>query len=223
MYGPTGRPTEDLTARARIVDAALEQFARHGASGATMRSIAEAAGVSVGLVQHHFGTKQRLREACNERVLALVHTKTDITRRADATADPDLFRSLYDQTSPVLPYAARAALDADEQGAAMFDAITTSTADFFSEYDPERYPKGSERARDAAATLTAMTLGTTLLNHQLGRVMGLGADEPLPSPRIGASTLDVYRSMGDMLTSPLGAALREGVDSAQRQREAGTP
>lgn len=34
-----------------------------------MKRIADAAGVSVGLVQHHFGTKAGLRQACDDTVI----------------------------------------------------------------------------------------------------------------------------------------------------------
>ncbi|MGH3558484.1 MAG: TetR family transcriptional regulator, partial [Mycobacterium sp.] len=43
----------DLTAAARIRDAAIEQFGRHG-FGTGLRAVAEAAGVSAALVIHHF-------------------------------------------------------------------------------------------------------------------------------------------------------------------------
>ncbi|MFD0661596.1 TetR/AcrR family transcriptional regulator [Thermocatellispora tengchongensis] len=76
--GAEDRPPEDLTARARIRDAALDQFARRGVKSATLKDIAEAAGVSVGLVQHHFRSKDALREACDEHVMAsLVHRSKD--------------------------------------------------------------------------------------------------------------------------------------------------
>ena len=55
---------EDLTARARIRDAALLHFGEQGFDRATIREIARTAGVSSGLVRHHFGSKQALREAC---------------------------------------------------------------------------------------------------------------------------------------------------------------
>lgn len=57
----------DLTAVARIRDAAIEQFGEHG-FGVGLRSIAEAAGVSAALVIHHFGSKDGLRKACDEFV-----------------------------------------------------------------------------------------------------------------------------------------------------------
>lgn len=57
----------DLTATARIRDAAIVQFGRHGFD-VGIRSIAEAAGVSAGLVIHHFGSKDGLRSACDHHI-----------------------------------------------------------------------------------------------------------------------------------------------------------
>lgn len=57
----------DLTAAARIRDAAIEQFGEHG-FGVGVRAIAEAAGVSAALVIHHFGSKEGLRKACDDYI-----------------------------------------------------------------------------------------------------------------------------------------------------------
>ena len=62
---------DDRTARAVIRDEALRLFAAHGPGGVTVRQIAAAAGVSPGLVLHHFGSKQGLRDAVDEYVLGL--------------------------------------------------------------------------------------------------------------------------------------------------------
>jgi AcrR family transcriptional regulator len=55
----------DLTAAARIRDAAIEQFGQRGFD-VGLRTIAEAAGVSAALVIHHFGSKDGLRKACDD-------------------------------------------------------------------------------------------------------------------------------------------------------------
>jgi AcrR family transcriptional regulator len=57
----------DLTAAARIRDAAIEQFGEHG-FGVGLRAIADAAGVSAALVIHHFGSKEGLRKACDDYI-----------------------------------------------------------------------------------------------------------------------------------------------------------
>ena len=53
----------DLTSRARIRNAGLHQFATSGFAGTPMRAIAAEAGVTIGLIPHHFGSKEGLKEA----------------------------------------------------------------------------------------------------------------------------------------------------------------
>lgn len=53
--------------RARILDAALELFARHGYEATSVRMIAGAAGVSQGLMYNYFGGKDDLLRALFER------------------------------------------------------------------------------------------------------------------------------------------------------------
>lgn len=67
MFSILNMRSADLTATARIRDAAIEQFGEHG-FGVGLRPIAEAAGVSAALVIHHFGSKEGLRKACDEYV-----------------------------------------------------------------------------------------------------------------------------------------------------------
>ena len=68
MRTATDRPASDLTARARILDAAITVFAQQGRS-ASVRAIAAAADVSPALITHHFGSKDNLKAECDERVL----------------------------------------------------------------------------------------------------------------------------------------------------------
>jgi TetR/AcrR family transcriptional regulator, regulator of cefoperazone and chloramphenicol sensitivity len=84
-----GIDPDDLTTRARIRDAAIARFGREG-FGASVRAIAADAGVSPGLVIHHFGSKDGLRLASDEYVLRVVReakTQSIITGRpADLVA-----------------------------------------------------------------------------------------------------------------------------------------
>jgi AcrR family transcriptional regulator len=59
----------DVTAAARIRDAALQQFAARGVGATSIRDVAKRAGVSPGLVQHHYGSKAGLRRAVEEHVI----------------------------------------------------------------------------------------------------------------------------------------------------------
>lgn len=61
------QPTE-ITTRARLRNSAIEVFAL-GGFDASVREIATHAGVTAGLVTHHFGSKKNLREECDAEVL----------------------------------------------------------------------------------------------------------------------------------------------------------
>jgi AcrR family transcriptional regulator len=56
----TGRRPGDSGTREAILDAARRAFAERGYDAATIRGVAEAAGVDPALVHHYFGTKQGL-------------------------------------------------------------------------------------------------------------------------------------------------------------------
>ncbi len=77
-----GRPESDLTARARIREAAIGCFAEEGFD-ASFRTIARHAGVSPGLITHHFGSKAELRAACDAEVLDRYRAL-----KAEGLADP---------------------------------------------------------------------------------------------------------------------------------------
>ena len=72
-YGEGTVAFEDLTARARIREAALKHFAEEGYERATIRGIARTAGVSPGLLRHHYGSKESLRQACDAYVFEALH------------------------------------------------------------------------------------------------------------------------------------------------------
>jgi TetR/AcrR family transcriptional regulator, regulator of cefoperazone and chloramphenicol sensitivity len=88
---------DDLTAKARLRETALALFADHGIAATSLRSIAAAAGVSPGLVIHHFGTKDGLRRAVDAVVvkrIAAALSEVPITSSSGA--------SLIDQRAEVL-------------------------------------------------------------------------------------------------------------------------
>ena len=51
----------------------MRLFAQRGAAAVTIREVAAEAGVSPSLVIHHYGSKEGLREAVDNRALALVN------------------------------------------------------------------------------------------------------------------------------------------------------
>lgn len=99
------RSSSDLTARARIRDAAVECFAEVGLD-ASFRTIAARAGVSPGLITHHFGSKAALRVECDEEVL-----RRYSALKNDTLADPSAYLVSLEEpgpTSQIIVYMLRA-------------------------------------------------------------------------------------------------------------------
>jgi AcrR family transcriptional regulator len=96
----------DLTATARIRDAALEQFGKHG-FGIGLRAIAEAAGVSAALVIHHFGSKDGLRKACDDYVAEEIRTSKSDTLKSNDPATWFAAMSEIESYAPMMTYLVR--------------------------------------------------------------------------------------------------------------------
>ena len=67
---PTKRAERAAATRQRLIDAAAVLFARHGYTASSVAAIGEAAGVSRGLINFHFTTKEKLLHAVIEQLVA---------------------------------------------------------------------------------------------------------------------------------------------------------
>lgn len=119
------QPSKAVATKARILEAALELFRERGYEAATMRAIAERAGVSLGNAYYYFRSKEHLIQAFYDRThiehVAAVGTKLDeltdlksrllwVMRKKLETIEPYhrfaglLFRSAADPNSPLNPF-----------------------------------------------------------------------------------------------------------------------
>ena len=100
------RSTGDLTTTARIRDAAIDLFGREG-FGVGVRAIATAAGVSPGLVIHHFGSKENLRKACDDYIAETIQAAKS---ESIQTSDPATWfarMSEMEDYAPLMAYLVR--------------------------------------------------------------------------------------------------------------------
>jgi TetR/AcrR family transcriptional regulator, regulator of cefoperazone and chloramphenicol sensitivity len=208
------RPVEDLTARARIRDAAMAEFAERGFQAATLRGIAAAAGVSTGLVQHHFGTKDRLRQACDEVALARVRRHLELVEHADReVTSPDFAAALYASSPLLVRYLIRMLLEGGASAAAVFDELAAGTERFLSAAAPDLFPPGSDHARDGGTMMSVMHLGAAALREQVERRTAASVLDPSSAPRLGLVILDVYTAMNRWLASETGQHARAAVET----------
>lgn len=115
----------DLTARARIRAAAISSFAAEG-FGASFATIARNAGVSPGLITHHFGSKSALRAECDAEVL-----RRYLALKVDGVENPSgsllAFVAGTSTAAPLVVYILRA-VQAGGQSARDFLAHLVDTA-----------------------------------------------------------------------------------------------
>jgi AcrR family transcriptional regulator len=191
------RSPDDLTARARLRDAAIECFARRGFD-ASVREISARAGVSPGLIRHHFGSKDQLRIECDEEVLRRYREiKVDGIRTSPAQSLGML--SQLDDFAPMFVYILRSVRDGGPAGRE-FVAHMIAEAEIFSE---EAVRSGLIRpSRDPAAR--ARYLVTTSLG---GLVVQLSLMPDIDLADIGTA----IRRLTESITLPTLELFTEGI------------
>jgi AcrR family transcriptional regulator len=100
------RSADDLTAVARIRDAAIERFGEQGFS-VGLRSIAEVAGVSAALVIHHFGSKDGLRKACDDYVAEEIRSSKSEAMNSSDPATWFAAMAEIEEYAPLMAYLVR--------------------------------------------------------------------------------------------------------------------
>jgi TetR/AcrR family transcriptional regulator, regulator of cefoperazone and chloramphenicol sensitivity len=179
---------EDLTAKARIRDAALRMFTEHGTDAATIRDIAKAAGVSPGLVRHHFGSKEALRGACDQYALRrLMDIKTQVVFEG-RLADPGFLPAVHPTQVRLLRYLARSMMDGSAAAASLFDGMVELGERWITHHNPEV----SADPRAFAAVLVAMLVGRLVLHDQVARVLGVDVFSPAGHVRTGKAAVDIH-------------------------------
>lgn len=122
---PSDGPT--IASADRIRNAALKCFASRGASATSLRTVAAEAGVSLGLVQHHFLTKSNLIKAVEAHVLKVINTtlaEPIPEPPADSIADiGSRVTWLIAEQPDVCAYVGRALTDGSALGSQVFDSL----------------------------------------------------------------------------------------------------
>ncbi|MFD6950794.1 TetR family transcriptional regulator [Nocardiopsis sp. TSRI0078] len=196
----------DLTARARIRDAAIECFGQRGFD-VTVRAIAEQAGVSPGLVIHHFGSKDKLRRACDDYIVNLVNEiKTESVTSHDSQTFLHQFATMEEYT-PYIAYLFRAVQAGGPFAAALYERMVADVERYLAAGEaegticPSRDPAKRARwmaANSFGAMLVLVTLQQPGRQVDFARVIREWAEEyMLPALEVYTEGLLTERTMLD--------------------------
>ena len=171
----------DLRAAARIRNAAVARFAGQGFDATSLREVAADAGVTHGLVRHHFGGKEGLREAADREVLARLrpafHTPTD-----DPTAIFEHrrrgFSYLAVRDPVVLDYLARILTDRSPAGAAFFRQLIDGFRSHLGAMEEAGILRPTDDPDVRAGLVAVSALGMWVLRPLLEEALGLSLTDP---------------------------------------------
>lgn len=183
---------EDRSTPARIRDAAITCFADTGIEGTSIRTIATEAGVSPGLVIHHFGTKDDLRAACDRQVAAEIRTAKEKAAAEGAALDPIGQIRDFDTGLPLLRYLARTLADGSAHVAALVDEMVADAVVYTQQAVESGLMQPSDDPRGRAAVLTLWSLGAVVLHEHVRRVLGAdltGSSEDLAAYMVPAAEI----------------------------------
>jgi AcrR family transcriptional regulator len=172
--------------------------------------------VSSGLVRHHFGSKQALREACDDYMAKTVRRLND-QARADIQrgefGDLNYVAAARAAMVPYQRYLARAL--ADGSAASLFDEMVGMTEEWLASTDETRTDPPAADRRARAAVLTAMALAVPVLHQHVSRGMGVDLFTPEGDHILARALIDIY---SHALMSPKDAATaRTALDNLRNQ------
>lgn len=214
LYGQIVEPG-DLTGQARIRDAALRLFGEQGFDRATLRGIAEAAGVSPGLVRHHFGSKEGLRDACDAYLAKTVERINEQVRTDETPGQVNYVAVAGAAFGPYRSYVVRALVEG--RAAPLFDTMVELSEPWLAEADQQR-PDPPDVSTKARATVgAAMALSISLLQHHVSRGLGVDVFSPEGEHLLARVLLDLYSH--PYLTPQEAAEIRSRLPGPPRSRE----
>jgi TetR/AcrR family transcriptional regulator, regulator of cefoperazone and chloramphenicol sensitivity len=189
---------DDLTASARIREAALELFAANGVAGTSLRSVAARAHVSPSLVVHHFRTKAGLRQAVDDAVLTTFRNalhSIDIAGTPEQVSDQlnVAISAIIGGDVAVREYLGRSLFEGTESSQRLFDTLVDLVADGLAQLERAGVVRrGSDPVWRAYAVLF-MILGPVMLSRPLGKRLGVDAFAPEVVARRSTSNVDLLR------------------------------
>jgi TetR/AcrR family transcriptional regulator, regulator of cefoperazone and chloramphenicol sensitivity len=155
----------------RIIDAALEGFARDGVAATSIRDVASAAGVSPGLVQHYFSSKSALRGAVDEHVKEIAREALGV-HEFDGDVIDDLaerLTALVAENFVALRYVARGVAESDPAAMAIFDTLTQLCRDQLAELQKRGMLREDLDLDWAALHTVLINLGTVIMEPGVSR------------------------------------------------------
>jgi AcrR family transcriptional regulator len=196
-------PDPPVDARDRLIAAAIDLIGREGVRAATVRRVAEAAGVSGPLVLHHFGSKEGLVTACDETVAAVLGDA--MATLTSSGRDGALARLMQiEGTVAALAYIGRSLQDGGSAGSDWFDLMIRMTTSGLADMESTGEVRPTDDPMMRALLLSSMDLGFVLLRPHIERALGAPITDPSVVERWMRTEFDLLsRGLFDTADTPV--------------------
>ncbi len=175
-----GAETSD--GRRRLLEIALKLFAEKGFDSVTVREIAAGSGASIGLIKHHFGSKEGLRAAVDDDFIARfeealtfapqTRARGSATREDYAVTVDEWIGRQQDRWPDTVNYFRRALLEESDWGYALFARFYAIVQKTLTRMDAEGAIAPEVDRLWLPFLLMYLELGTMLLDPYIKRTIG---------------------------------------------------
>lgn len=204
---PESAPVVDFgSGKERLVRVAMQMFAERGYDSVTVRDISREAGVSVGLINHHFGSKEGLREAVNRSFIRqfeeAISTRTDLgpgrarSREEITNWVEDWIDRHIDNWDLTKAYMRRAILEGSDWGAELFERLYQVVRTGVDRADAEGNLRDDVDRLWLPLLIMYLELGTLLMEPFVDRVLGKSSFDRVLWRRRHSAYMDlIYRGI----------------------------
>lgn len=176
------KSAEQAGGKLRLIKVAMRMFADKGYDGITVRDISAAAEVSVGLINHHFGSKEGLREAVDKYFIEQFEEVLFEERPVPASEAEGLAQSVeftenwinrhIDDWDLTKAYMRRALLEGSDWGAGLFERFYNVVRTSVDRMDADGKIRPDVDRLWLPLLVMYLELGTLLLEPYVERVLG---------------------------------------------------
>ena len=199
---------DDLKAAAVIRNVAMRLFAERGAAAVTVREIAAAAEVSAGLVMHHYGSKNGLKEAVDRRAVAffeeMIGELARVGEQGGSASLAEMFADRLEREPAMTAYVRRLLADGGQAADALFARLFEATVAGMRSLVAAGIARPARDEPIRTAFLLANDLSLVLLRRQITRVTGTDPLTRQGLARWTTAVMDVYT--GGIFAAPAGPA-----------------
>ena len=187
---------DDRKLSAVIREQAMRLFAEHGFSRVTVREVAAAAGVSPGLVMHHFGSKDGLKEAIDSRVAdeieEMLSQLPTIMEESTQQSLGALMADWLDREPNLAGYMRRMLLDGGPTADALFRQFFDVATRSIRMLTEAGIMRGSVDVETQASFMLGADLAAILLRPQIERMTGIDPLSRAGLSKWTAVAMDIY-------------------------------